>query len=478
MGNHGRRGRAPTRRHHLRFWAAPRSQLSRPPRRAVRLCGPSWGNPSWGNVLLLILLLSLTRLASASFYEAIENPTDIPGGELPGMNMQWSQKIQAIMISFMLRNGLSAYEAANKKNGARHDVPRRTLSRWMRHFLWWGETPAATAQRRKRRPFRGKTSPLPHPAKQYLKKIVDDNPALYIDEMQQELRRQFNVKWSIPTIHRTLTNSEQYGGLNYSLKKLTYKAIQANRAERRLYLARLRQYEDPRQFIFIDESTVGANESRRRRGWGRRGHPTPQYSLYRGEDTVKGDGSGHKDTFTLIAAVDMDGFVIPACETVYRQRGEHDYDPTHGTIDQERFYQYVVTRLVPILGREALDEPRSVVVLDNATIHKDPRVVEAIRAVGAVVVWTAAYSPDLNPIERCFSLYKRFLRRHFASFSRTPRAVHLRALRVAATPKDVRGFYQGRALQGAIRNVPSSEDDSGTVLVTTLAVAVMIGVFE
>lgn len=63
-------------------------------------------------MLLLIFLLSL-RPASASFYEAIEKPADIPGGKLPGVNMQWSQKIQAIMIAFMLRKRLSAYEAAN-----------------------------------------------------------------------------------------------------------------------------------------------------------------------------------------------------------------------------------------------------------------------------------------------------------------------------------------------------------------------------
>mgnify|MGYP004176668337 CR=1 FL=1 len=79
----------------------------------------------------------------------------------------------------------------------------------MRHFLWWGETPAATAQRRKRRPFRGKTSPLPHPAKQYLKKIVDDNPALYIDEMQQELASIAEKQYRANYVRARLYKQEQ-----------------------------------------------------------------------------------------------------------------------------------------------------------------------------------------------------------------------------------------------------------------------------
>jgi len=54
--------------------------------------------------------------------------------------------------------------------------------------------------------------------------------------------------------------------------------------------------------------------------------------------------------------------------------------------------------MVPTLGRYDLGQPRSVVILDNATIHKDPRVLDLIEAAGAKLVWNAAYSPELNPV--------------------------------------------------------------------------------
>ena len=66
---------------------------------------------------------------------------------------------------------------------------------------------------------------------------------------------------------------------------------------------------------------------------------------------------------------------------------------TTGTVDSERFVAYVREKLAPQLGNYALGEPRSVVVMDNARIHKDPRVRQLIEATGAKLIWNAAYSP-------------------------------------------------------------------------------------
>ena len=54
--------------------------------------------------------------------------------------------------------------------------------------------------------------------------------------------------------------------------------------------------------------------------------------------------------------------------------------------------------------------PRSVVLLDNASIHHTARPVELIQSVGALVQYLPAYSPDLNPIEEMFSKVKACLR--------------------------------------------------------------------
>ena len=199
-----------------------------------------------------------------------------------------------------------------------------------------------------------------------------------------------------------LVSPRDQGGLGYSLKVLTVLAVQADQYERAIYRACLENVNDPAQFIFVDECSVGRNASRRRRGYGRRGRPVSGFEVFVGDDNPH---LGPKHHFTLIGAVDINGFVSAACGRVRRKRRPNDTDPTRGTVDQERFYEYVVGTLVPTLGSYANGEPRSVVVMDNATVHKDPRVRVAIEAAGAVLIWNAAYSPDLNPIESVFSLY-------------------------------------------------------------------------
>jgi transposase len=51
-----------------------------------------------------------------------------------------------------------------------------------------------------------------------------------------------------------------------------------------------------------------------------------------------------------------------------------------------------------------------VVVMDNLSAHKVKGVREAIAACGASVLYLPPYSPDLNPIEKCWSKLKSLLR--------------------------------------------------------------------
>lgn len=69
------------------------------------------------------------------------------------------------------------------------------------------------------------------------------------------------------------------------------------------------------------------------------------------------------------------------------------------------FRAYVEQMLAPSL------EPGDVVVLDNLAAHKVAGVAEAIRAVGASLLYRPPYSPDLNPIEQLFAKLKALLRR-------------------------------------------------------------------
>jgi transposase len=54
--------------------------------------------------------------------------------------------------------------------------------------------------------------------------------------------------------------------------------------------------------------------------------------------------------------------------------------------------------------------PGDIVVLDNLGAHKVGAVAAAITAVGASMKFLPPYSPDLNPIEPCWSVVKRRMR--------------------------------------------------------------------
>ena len=54
--------------------------------------------------------------------------------------------------------------------------------------------------------------------------------------------------------------------------------------------------------------------------------------------------------------------------------------------------------------------PNSVLIMDNAAIHRVDGIWEMIEARGSRLIYLPVYSPDLNPIEEAFSSIKAWLR--------------------------------------------------------------------
>jgi transposase len=75
-----------------------------------------------------------------------------------------------------------------------------------------------------------------------------------------------------------------------------------------------------------------------------------------------------------------------------------------GTMTSEAFLVYIQQCLAPELL------PGDVVVIDNARAHLNPQMRAAIEAYGATLLYLPPYSPDLNPIELCWSKFKALLR--------------------------------------------------------------------
>jgi transposase len=138
---------------------------------------------------------------------------------------------------------------------------------------------------------------------------------------------------------------------------------------RRLKSARLK---------FIDESGVNIAMTRL---WGR---------APKGERVVGSVPQNWGRNITMLAALSASG--VAATMTI------------EGATDTEVFCAYVEHILSPTLCAG------DIVVMDNLSAHKADEVRRLIEHRGAELLYLPPYSPDLNPIERCWSKIKTALR--------------------------------------------------------------------
>jgi transposase len=159
---------------------------------------------------------------------------------------------------------------------------------------------------------------------------------------------------------------------------------------------------------FIDESGVNLAMTRR---YGR---------APRGERVVGAVPQNYGANVTMIAALSPQG--VEAVMTI------------DGSTDAEVFRAYVAHVLCPTLV------PGDIVVMDNLRAHKVAGIRERIEACGAQLLYLPPYSPDLSPIEPCWSKLKTLLR---AAQARTREALDaaIEHVLAAVTPSDARGWF-------------------------------------
>ena len=95
--------------------------------------------------------------------------------------------------------------------------------------------------------------------------------------------------------------------------------------------------------------------------------------------------------------------------------GATHYKVTEGASDSYTFVSFISegVETVTDYGTQAL-KPGDILVVDNAPIHHSElaRILKQwLSQQGIDVVFTPKYSPDMNPIEGCFSQIKSMLRR-------------------------------------------------------------------
>ena len=165
---------------------------------------------------------------------------------------------------------------------------------------------------------------------------------------------------------------------------------------------------DVRNLVFIDEAGVHLGM-------------VPLFGrAFRGERAIDSVPRNRGTNISLIGALSLDGLIASMSLS--------------GSVDTAVFLSYVNQVLAPQLWVGAI------VVMDNLKVHHAYSVRCAIEAVGARVVFLPPYSPDLSPIELCWSKLKQFLR--FKS-ARTHDALDQAMTEVvdAITEDDVIGWF-------------------------------------
>ena len=175
-----------------------------------------------------------------------------------------------------------------------------------------------------------------------LMECLSEDPGIYLNELQYKLYQRAAVLVSLPTICNTIRR------LGYTRKRIRH-VVQAQDVMRRAEFMAEMSYLQADMLIWIDETGSDHRVSSRCFGYHLRGLTRTDTVL-----SIRGE--------RLSAVVAMS------------TRGIEDIDICEGTTNGEKFASFLERCIVPILQPFNGSNPRSVVVLDNASIHHVERI--------------------------------------------------------------------------------------------------------
>ena len=177
------------------------------------------------------------------------------------------------------------------------------------------------------------------------------------------------------------------GTTRQRIKRVSLQRSEVKRAE---FWAEISAFE-PSMMLWIDETGCDRRNALRKYGYDIRGQPPQEHTLIL-------RGKRH----SAIGILSTEGV-----EDVYI---------TDGTVDGDKFLEFVRQNLLPFLMPFNGQNPNFIVILDNASsVHHVDQVVELITSVRALVRFLPPYSPDMNPIKELFT--EQYLQANHSLFS-------------------------------------------------------------
>lgn len=203
-------------------------------------------------------------------------------------------------------------------------------------------------------------------------------PDMYRYEMDAFLYERTGVTVSVSAVGRTLKSMQWSRKVNRRVAK------QRDETLRDYYAYKVSHYKAD-QLVFVDESGCDKKAGQRRWGW------APL-----GKAPVKVDELNRDVRHQILPAYTLDGIILARLYV--------------GSTDAQLFEDFI-EQLVQHCGR--FPEPKSVLVMDNASWHNKGRVEEICERAGMKVLFLPPYSPDYNPIEEFFSELKTYIQKHW-----------------------------------------------------------------
>lgn len=212
----------------------------------------------------------------------------------------------------------------------------------------------------------------------YIMSLLIDNPGLYLNEMCSKIKDATGVSVSGSTVCRVLRRN------GFTRKKIRQIAKQRSVKLRGAYMAEIIYY--PGDFlVWLDETGSDKRDHIRKFGYQIRSLPPICHRFLARGTRV-----------SAISAICSEGLLA--------------HDILSGTTNGEKFCDFLRGCLIPCM--QPFPAPRSILVMDNCSIHHVQPVKDLLQACGILLIFLPPYSPDYNPCEEMFSYIKYYLKDH------------------------------------------------------------------